>query len=170
MWLPVSVSFFDFFVVLFYPFSISVFKEINQVFQDVDSFEENALMNQSVAILINTIFQLINLLQLQAGTYLYKCIMWLLPTIVLVVNEVGQLCLFHMENLELLLLLHHQLLHHHLLVLLLIILHLLLLELNTTTYWHLLLLSCIDVTWRLFNGLRSSVEIVNWSGFYLIRQ
>ena len=60
--LPCSIALFYLFIALLYPLSIPVFKEIYQVLQDVKSIKENALMDQSVAILIDTVFQLINLL------------------------------------------------------------------------------------------------------------
>jgi len=46
-------------------------------------------MNQSVAILIDTKFELISLLKLQTATYLYKSIETLLSTIVFVKYEVS---------------------------------------------------------------------------------
>jgi len=162
--LSISWPIFDFFIALLDPLSISVFKEINQIFQDVQSLKENTLMNQSITMLINTVLKLIYLLKLQTWTYLHKCIMRLLPTVHFIVDKVSKLCLFHMEYLEFLLLFHHQLLHHHLLLGLLVLnlLHLLyLLILNDCRFVRAL----VCTHWN----LTGSVKVVDWSCFYLIR-
>ena len=99
MCLPISISIFNFFVICLDPFSISVFEEVDQILQNVQSIKEYALVNQSVSILINAILELINLLQLQAGAYLHEGVQRLLSAVVFVGDEVSQLGLFHVENL-----------------------------------------------------------------------